>query len=449
MEIMVTVLAFLVAIAVLIVVHELGHYWVAVRCGVRVLRFSVGFGKPLWRWQRHSQSTEWVISAVPFGGYVKMLDENDPDCSPMSAHDLPYAFNRQSVWRRSAIVAAGPIANFLLAIALYWVLNLIGGQELVPYLSQPKANTVAAAAGIKDGDRVLAVDDQAVSSWGDFQMRVIKDGMARRAAHVRVQRLEGDTVDLLVPLERVASAEIDETWLDKSGLARGAGAAIVQALDPQGVGRAAGLQVGDRILAIDGQHLRSASELSMAVRANQGQVQNWDIERAGAANVVRLAITPALLTLSDGTRIRRVGIDLQVWQFVRYGPLAALNRALGSTWDTSVMTVRMVGRMVAGESSWRNVSGALTVADFAGQAARVGLVAYCSFLAFVSISLGVLNLLPIPVLDGGHLLYYAVEITKGSPVSARFMALAQRAGVVLLVGLTGLALFNDLTRLLS
>ena len=447
MSLFTTVPAFILAIAVLIVIHELGHYAVARLCGVKVLRFSVGFGKPLASRELGPDRTHWVIAAVPLGGYVKMLDENDPDCRPVAPQDLPRAFNRQSVARRAAIVAAGPIANLLLAVALYWTINVIGTQEAPPYLGAAPSGTAAAQAGVRDGDLVLEIDGRAVRAWGDVRMALLRKGVEGGTARVRLRAIEGDERTVALDLQDERGAEIDEAWFRQVGLERGGGRAVVRGLDPAGVALAAGLAVGDLVVSIDGKAVRTTGELVDRVLANRGEEQRWIIERQGAR--LERTLTPAPVTLADGREVRRVGIDLQEWRTVRYGPVAALARAATATWDTSVLSLRMVGRMIEGRASLRNVSGVLTVADFAGQAARVGLVAYLGFLAFVSISLGVLNLLPIPVLDGGHLLYYAVEVVKGSPPSARAVEVAQRVGIAVLVLLTALSLYNDLTRLLS
>jgi regulator of sigma E protease len=447
MNFLTTIPAFLLALAILIVVHELGHFLIARRCGVKVLRFSVGFGRPLWRWVSGPDRTEWVISAVPFGGYVKMLDENDPDCQPVAAADLARAFNRQSVGKRAAIVVAGPAANLLLAIGLYWLVNVMGSLEPTPYLGPPPQGSLAAQAGVQDGDLVLDIDEHSIRSWGELHMALLQKGVQGSVADLRLRSVEGPERTVHLDLSSARSAEIDEEWFAHLGLVHGGGRAVIHGLDPKGAAAQAGLAEGDRVLAIDSEPVRTVSELTRRVRASDGQPQTWQVERDG--HKLQRVLTPALVTLSDGSQVRRVGVDLQAWQVVRYGPLEALTRAADSTWDASVLSLRMVARMIEGRASLRNVSGVLTVADFAGQAARIGLVAYLSFLAVISISLGVLNLLPIPVLDGGHLLYYAVEVVKGSPPSMRTVELAQRVGIGMLVLLTALALYNDLTRLLS
>jgi len=447
MELLTTLLAFLLALGILIVVHELGHYWVARQCGVKVLRFSVGFGRPLYRRVSGPDRTEWVVSAIPYGGYVKMLDENDPDCAPVAAADQPRAFNRQGVGKRAAIVVAGPSANLLFAVLLYWLIGVIGTLEPPPVLGPPPAGTAAAQAGLEDGDRVLDFDGQVLRSWSDLRWALLRGGVGGSAAQMNVRDLAGNERMVRLDLSSARTQDVDDAWFERLGVVRGAGAAIVRGLVADEVAAKAGLALGDRIRAIDGVAVRTASEVTNIVRASAGKTQNWEVERGGLP--LRLTIVPKALTLADGRTIGRVGIDFLELQSVRYGPIASLEHAVTRTWDTSVFSLRMVGRMLDGRASWRNLSGPVSIADVAGQTARIGFVAYLSFLALVSISLGVLNLLPIPVLDGGHLLYYAVEIVKGSPPSVRTVEVAQRVGVGMLIFLTALALYNDLTRLLS
>jgi len=447
MELITTVLAFLLALGILIIVHELGHYWVARRCGVKVLRFSLGFGKPMYRRVLGADRTEWVVAAIPYGGYVKMLDENDPDCAPVAESELPRAFNRQSLGKRAAIVAAGPTANLLLAVALYWLINVSGTLEPPPYLGPAPADSPVAHAGLQDGDLVLAFNGEPLRSWNEFRWELLQSGVGADGAELTVRSIDGVQRDVRLDLSSARAHEIDDSWFEHLGIVRGAGPAVIRGLVAGEVAQKVGLVVGDRIVAIDGSPVRTATEVTQRVRASAEREQLWDVERG--TERLQIHVRPAALRLADATTIGRVGIDFLELQTVRYGPLAALRRAGERTWDTSVFSLRMVGRMLDGRASWRNLSGPVSIADVAGQTARIGLLAYLSFLALVSISLGVLNLLPIPVLDGGHLLYYAVEAVKGSPPSVRTMEVAQRIGVGVLILLTALALYNDLTRLLS
>ena len=448
MNLVTTLLAFFVAVGVLIVAHELGHYTVARLCGVKVLRFSVGFGRPLLRWVIGPDRTEWVVCAIPYGGYVKMLDERDPDCGTVAPADQQRAFNRQSVGRRSAIVAAGPLANLLLAVAFYWLINVTGTLEPAPILAAPHAGTVAAQAGLAEGDLVLSQDGRPVRSWNDLRWALMQGGLGGAVVPLTVRGTDGGERAVRLDLSGVRSAEVDETWfVDKVGLDRGPGPPVIHALASADVAEKAGLEPGDRIVAIGGNAMRNAADIKHAVEASAGAPQAWQILRAG--HTLEKTITPGTVTLPDGRNVGHVGIEFSDLQLVRYGPVEALGRAAVRTWDTTVFSLRMVVRMIDGQASLRNLSGPVTTAEVAGKTWRMGFFAYVSFLSLVSISIGVFNLLPIPVLDGGHLLYYAVEVVKGSPPSVRAVELAQRAGVGMLVFLTALALYNDLARLLS
>ena len=448
MNLLTTLLAFFVAVGVLIVAHELGHYAVARLCGVKVLRFSVGFGRPLLRKVIGPDRTEWVICAIPYGGYVKMLDERDPECGPLSTAEQTRAFNRQSVGRRSAIVAAGPVANLLLAVTFYWLINVTGTLEPAPLLAAPHAGTLAAQAGLREGDLVLTQGGRAVRSWNDLRWALMQSGMGGTAVLLTVRGNDGNERTATLDLASVRSTEVDEAWFtEKLGLDRGSGLPVIHALSPMGAAEKAGLEAGDRIIAIGGVAMNNAADVTHAVQSSAGIAQVWDLLRAGTT--VQKTITPGTATLTDGRTVGRVGIEFSDLLLVRYGPVESIRLAAARTWDTTVFSLRMVVRMIDGEASLRNLSGPVTTAEVAGKTWRMGFFAYVSFLALVSISIGVFNLLPIPVLDGGHLLYYAVEVVKGSPPSERAVELAQRAGVSMLVLLTALALYNDLTRLLS
>src|SRR5882757_3073135 len=446
MEILTTILAFLFALGLLIVVHELGHFWVARLCGVKVLRFSVGFGRPIARWILGADRTEWVIALVPYGGYVRMLDERETESGPIAAADLPRAFNRQSVARRAAIVAAGPSANLLFAVLIYFVINLIGTTDLRAVVGAPEPGTIAAAAGLAEGDLVLRLADRPIRSWGDLRWSLLRQAADRASPELAVRSAGGAERSLRHDLSGVDTDRIDSDWFARIGIHPGDAEPIVRSLAPGEPAQKAGLQVGDRIVAIDGVDVKSASDVSRRVRASALQPLVFRIERHGEP--LQLSITSVEVVASPSERVRRVGIDFRDATLVRYGPVQALQNAVARTWETSEFSLRMLGRMVVGRASWRNLSGPVTIADVAGQSARIGSIAYLSFLALVSISLGVLNLLPVPVLDGGHLLYYAIEVVTGSPPSPTWLELGQRVGIGLLVVLTALALYNDLSRLL-
>jgi regulator of sigma E protease len=453
MSILYTLAAFVVALGLLIVVHEFGHYLVARLCGVKVTRFSVGFGRPLWVRRLGRDQTEWVVAAVPLGGYVKMVDERE---GPVAASDLPRAFNRQGVWRRIAIVCAGPAANFLLAIALYWVLFLAGIQEAKPVLGAPDPGTPAAAAGVERGDLVRSVNGQSTTSWGDVRWRLLELALERRDATLEVLE-DGRTIrSRTLDLASLEAPDLESDFLVKLGLRldRPLVPPVIDTLTAGGPAEQAGLRPGDRILSIDGEPIDSWSALVRKVRASPGQALRVRIQ--GATGEREVTLVPESVARGDATYGRigagsRVDPDLMRDYLVevRYPPVEALGRATAKTWEMSVFSLRMLWRMVTGSVSWRNLSGPVTIADYAGQSAQLGLAPYLAFLALISISLGVLNLLPIPMLDGGHLMYYSVEILKGSPVSDRVMELGQRIGLTLLLCLMAFAFYNDINRLLS
>lgn len=446
---MLTVVAFIVTLGILIVIHEFGHYYVARKCGVKVLRFSVGFGRPLWRRVAGADRTEWVIGALPFGGYVRMLDERDTDVGPIAVHDLPRAFNRQPVGKRIAIVVAGPLANLLLAVFVYWGLNVVGVMEPKAVVGAPLADTPAHRAGFAAGDTVVAVDGQEVRSFNEMNWLLLQRAMERATFEVVVERAGGGTRALLLDLKELRPAEIEGNPLAKIGLRPVGGQPRIGRLSEGGAAQAAGLRAGDRVLEIDRAPIASARDLVERVRAAPGKALEFLIERDGER--LALTVTPAATREADGSEIGRIGAEIgerPPLVKVRYGPFEGLALALQKTWDTAIFSLRMLGKMIIGEASLKNLSGPVTIADYAGQTARIGPAAYLSFLALVSISLGVLNLLPIPLLDGGHLLYYAIEIIKGSPPAEWIVQWGQRAGIGVLFLLTALALYNDLTRLL-
>jgi regulator of sigma E protease len=445
--------AFVVALGVLIVVHEYGHYLVARLCGVKVLRFSVGFGRTLLSWRIGRDRTEWVIAAIPFGGYVKMLDERE---APVPAAEIGRAFNRQSVARRLVIVAAGPAFNFLFAIAVYAALYMAGMPEARPVLAEPPPATLARAAGVHAGDLVRAVDGEAIATWQDFRWRVLQGALQGERLAIEVINEHDKISGLTLDLSAFPAEEVESDVLARIGLSlfRPALAPVLGQIVAGSAAERGGLESGDRVTQIDGQPIASWDELVREVQRRPEHPTRMRIERDGVS--MSLLVTPDAVA-QGGARVGRIGAAPRISEasagrifvVVRHGPARALAQAVAKTWDISTFSLRMLGRMVLGQVSWKNLSGPVTIADFAGQSAQLGWMPYLTFLALISISLGVLNLLPIPPLDGGHLMYYLVEILKGSPASERAVEFGQRLGIALLLVLMAFAFYNDLTRLFA
>jgi regulator of sigma E protease len=443
---------FLVTLGVLVVFHELGHYVVARWCGVKVLRFSVGFGRVIASRRFGPDRTEWALSAIPLGGYVKMADEREGD---VARADLARAFNRQNVWKRIAIVAAGPIANLLLAVLLFagTFMSGIPGQRAI--LAEPPAGSAAAAAGIRAGDVVVAVDGEPVKSWQDLRWRITK-AQGREAAVLALQPAGPNAGD--PPVTRVLSigalsgADWEGNALGLLGLRADFGPPLIGELVADKPGARAGLAVDDRIVAINGARVNSPSDVATVTNASAGKPLVFRVERAGGPADITVVPEP---TEQGGRVVGIAGLKLKVDPAtaerlaitVRYGPVDAVVQGARKTWELSVFTLKMLGRIFMGEASLKNISGPLTMADFAGQSAQAGTLVFIGYLALISISLGVLNLLPVPLLDGGHLLYYFAEVLKGSPVSDRTFEVGQRIGMAMLAVLMALALFNDVSRL--
>jgi len=449
-----TLIAFFVALGSLVVVHELGHYLVARWCGVKVLRFSVGMGRVIWSRRFGRDQTEWALSILPLGGYVKMLDAREQALEDISEADLKREFTRQSVWRRIAIVAAGPIANFLLAIVLFAGLYMHGVPEPVPVLRAAAGQSAAYQAGLRAGDRITAINGAPVQVWSEVRWKLMQLVLEKADARVDVERPNPNGSGKLLNsvtlrLAGIDSNELEGDFLGKLGLALARPPAVLGKI-MDGPAKAAGLQSGDRITAIDAVPVQDGLAFVEKVRESAGKSLLLEGVRGG--NRFEVRVTPEAVEEGDsGKRIGRIKVEVPLapeMATVSDGPLTALAKGAQRTWDTSAMTVKMIGKMIVGQVSLKNITGPITIADYAGQTARVGLVSYLSFLAFISISLGVMNLLPIPVLDGGHLLYYALEILTGRPVSERFGEIAQRAGLGLLMALMLVAAFNDIVRLM-
>ena len=440
----------LIALGVLVTFHEFGHFWVARRCGVKVLRFSVGFGMPLIRWHDR-QGTEFVIAAIPLGGYVKMLDERETDVPAALAEQ---SFNRKTVGQRIAITAAGPVANFLLAIVFFWVLAMLGSQQVRPVVGGVESGSLAAVAGLAAGQEIVSIDGKPTNGWADVNLQLVRRLGESGTLQIGV-RDEGATVD------GVRSVALDN-WLkgaDEPDPIRSLGirpwrpalAPVLAELDPKGPAQAAGLKTGDRLLTLDGQSLGDWQQVVDTVRSRAGSRIVLGVERDGA----RLELPVTLATRGEGKSasgylgagVQAVEWPPQMLREVSYGPLEAVGQGLSRTWNMSVLTLDSLKKMLFGELSVKNLSGPITIAKVAGASAQSGIGDFLNFLAYLSISLGVLNLLPIPVLDGGHLLFYLIEWARGRPLSDRVQGWGIQIGISLVVGVMLLALINDLGRL--
>jgi regulator of sigma E protease len=449
MSVLHTVVWFLVAIAILVVVHEFGHYLAARLAGVKVLRFSLGFGQPLFSRRFGRDQTEWALAALPFGGYVKMLDEREGEVPAAEAHR---SFNRASVWRRIGIVAAGPIANFLLAIVFYWALFLHGMPAMKPLIGEPPAGTPAAQAGLVSGDEIRRVNGTDTPSFQDLRLELLRAGVA--GDPLVLELADGRSVQLDAPPMDTDNLERDT--LRPLGIVRYDPEIdpVIGEVLPGGAAARAGFQSGDRLVAADGQAVSNWQDWVKLIRQHPSQSLRIEYEREGQMHI--LTVVPDTVD-ENGQRIGKIGAGPKVdpalmddlMTEVRYGPIEALGRGAEKTWDMSLFTLEMMGRMVLGQVSWKNLSGPLTIADYAGQSATLGWISFVGFLALVSVSLGVLNLLPVPLLDGGHLMYYVAEVLTGRPVSERTMEIGSRIGMMLLLLLMSFALFNDLQRLIG
>lgn len=450
---MLTLAAFLVTIGVLVVVHEYGHYWVARRCGVKVLRFAIGFGKPLYTRTYGPDRTEFVIAAFPLGGYVKMLDERE---GPVPAEERMRAYNNQSVWKRSAIVVAGPAANLLLAVVLYWVLLMSGVPGMRPLLGPVPPGTPAAQASFKSGELITRIEGVAVQTWQDVRWALLQQSFKGRTAEVEAMGVRNESHLHTLDLGALADDDFETDILDKLGLhpARPMMPARIGEILQGGAAQRDGLKMGDLIVSVDQTPVSDWETFVGLVRHNPGKTLTLQIRRGTTPMILKL--TPDSVQ-ENGQTVGKIGAayrmdEDEMRKYVvdaRYPPLPALMHALDKTWETSVLSLKMLGNMLVGSLSWKGVSGPVTIASIAGQTAHVGWKAFLGFLALVSISLGVLNLLPIPVLDGGHLMYHIVEILKGEPVSERALEFGQRVGLMLLGLLMTIALYNDITRIVT
>lgn len=455
MNLLQTLIAFIFALGILVIIHEMGHFLVARLCGVKVLRFSVGMGKVVFSRRFGADQTEWVISALPLGGYVKMLDAREQNLDELSAQDKQREFTSQNVWKRIAIVAAGPISNFILAILLFAGLYVHGVPEPIAQIRIVPEQSVAYKAGLRGGEHVTAVNGEAIALWSDLRWKMVQLAVEKSAAKLDISRPDpldskGMLLDTItIPLDSLTPEDLEGDFLSALGISLARPPAVLGKIVPDGPAMQGGLQEGDLVLAVDGKPvadglafievLRDSANKPLKVTGQRGQREFTAIvtpealtqgDRIVGKIKAEVSMTPAMITVSAA-------------------PVDAIIKGASRTWDTSVLSLKMLGKMLVGEVSLKNITGPITIADYAGQTARIGIVSYISFIAFISISLGVMNLLPIPVLDGGLLLYYFVEVLTGRPISARFGEIAQRAGMGILMTLMLIAVFNDIVRLIS
>ncbi|MEN8178978.1 MAG: RIP metalloprotease RseP [Pseudomonadota bacterium] len=452
-SILFTIASFLVALGILISVHEFGHFWVARKLGIKVLRFSIGFGRPLWKRTGRVDDTEYVIAAIPLGGYVKMLDERE---APVASGEQHRAFNRQSLAVRSAVVVAGPLFNFLFAIFAFWLIFVTGDTGLKPLVGEVEKDSIAEQAGFFPGDQILSVGDQETPTWESAVYALLSESMSQSSLSIRVKSSDDRELVHWLKTEGLQNLAEDGKLLQNLGLSpkRPVLPPVIGELLPGEPAAAAGLISGDLLLSADGAPIDNWPEWVNYVRERPEQLISIEIDRDGQA--LTLELMPALV-ISDEQQIGRIGASVYVppnlmdeYQAeIRYGAVEAVGQSLYKTWDLSLLMLRMMGKMLIGEVSVKNLSGPISIADSAGKSASYGFNYFLKFLAVVSISLGVLNLLPIPVLDGGHLFFFLMEAIKGSPLSDKFVEQGQKIGMLILLAIMSLAFYVDLNRFIG
>jgi regulator of sigma E protease len=440
------VLGFLLGLGPLIIIHELGHYFVARLCGVKVRRFSIGMGRVVWSRRFGPDQTEWALSMLPIGGYVKLVDKRDPSTAPRDASEEAREFTRQNVWKRIAIIAAGPAINFLLAIVLMAGLFMVGKDEPGTRLRAMQPNTPVYLAGVRGGDAITAVNGQRVQSWSDLRWEIVRAALDKHEADLNVRGASGGSYRAVIPAATLAHLEAEGDPMGQLGMQMWRPRPSVERVLPGGAAERAGLQAGDLVASVDGKAIGDGIEFIEAVRGAAGRTLQVGLLRAGQP--LQLALTPERDPATGSGIVKLMVAQAPEMVTVKAGPLQAIAKGAQRAWDGSITTLKMIGKMVSGEVSLKNVSGPITIADVAGQAAHAGFGTYIEILAFISLSLGVMNLLPIPVLDGGQLLYYSLEVLTGRPLPERIGEIAQLAGFGLMLMLMALAVFNDLVRLL-
>ena len=434
----------LVTLGVLVTFHEFGHYWVARRCGVKVLRFSVGFGRAIWK-RVARDGTEYWIAAIPLGGYVKMLDAREGEVDPALRDQ---EFTGKSVWKRIAIVAAGPAFNLLFAILAFWAMFVIGRPDTAPIVTATP-HSMAADAGVRAGDRILSINGQSVTTFSDSMDGLANALLSREPTPLAVRDPDGNVRQLVLPLDRLAAGKTVDKYFDTLGLKSAPTPAVAANVIPGKPASLAGVKEGDRIVAVNGKPVADYAALLKRVPAEAAKSPHLtlSIERHGKAITVPVKAQRESLSGQPVAWVIGIGGPPPELVTLRYGPIRALGEAFDSTWRITRQTFAMIGEMITGRASAKNMSSVIGIAQYANASAQMGLAWFLSFLAMISLNLAILNLLPIPVLDGGHLLYYLVELVKGSPVSEKTMVVGQYIGLLLLFSLVGMTLFNDIHRI--
>lgn len=457
-EVLIAIPAFIVAIGILVAVHEFGHFWVARKLGIKVLRFSIGFGKPLWQKVSGKDQVEYVVAAIPLGGYVKLLDEREGN---VPAEELPRAFNRQPVWKRVAVLLAGPIFNLVFAVFLYWILFIAGVPALRPIIGEVTPDSIAARAGLRYEDQIIGVGGKSTETLEEAALGILEDLTDDGTIRMRVRGVDGSERDLTLDTgNRSRELTQPDAWMSGLGfdIWQPKVPAVVATVMPDTAASRAGLKIGDEILKFDGQPIQDFNQLKALVKPNPGRNVTLEIRRNGEITTLPLTIGESS---EGGPRIGLIGVTpvnkpietgrtaQEMLTLQKYGVIAAVTAAATKTWDTSLFTLRIVGRIVTGNVSLKAISGPISIAETTGFAVRQGWRTYLSTLALISISLGVLNLLPIPILDGGQIVYQLAELVKGRPVSERAQLLGQQIGIAMLILMMTLAFYNDIARHLN